>query len=76
MGFTTAFFAGRLVSYSIYAGAARAIRDHTLGDAMREDLSSPWAMLLQVAAIAALIAFVRIDWERIAARAGAKDELR
>lgn len=68
LGFTAAFFAGRLVSYSIYAGAARTLRDHTLGDAMLEHLSSPWGVALQVAMIALLVAFVKIDWERIAAR--------
>lgn len=73
-GFTAAFFAGRLVSYSIYAGAARSIREHTLGDAMLEHLSSPLGILLQIATIAALVAFVRIDWERIAARGKAENE--
>jgi uncharacterized membrane protein YdjX (TVP38/TMEM64 family) len=72
LGFTAAFFAGRLVSYSIYAGAARTLRNRTLGDAMLEHLSSPWGIALQVAMIAALVWFVRIDWERIAAKARAK----
>jgi uncharacterized membrane protein YdjX (TVP38/TMEM64 family) len=72
-GFTAAFFAGRLVSYSIYAGAARTLREHTLGDAMLEHLSSPWGIALQLAMIAALVWFVRIDWEAIAARRRARD---
>src|SRR5690606_21134796 len=39
--FTLAFFAGRLVSYSIYAAGATAVVDLTLGDAFRSALTSP-----------------------------------
>lgn len=67
--FTAAFFAGRLVSYSLYAKAARGLREHTLGEAMLEHLSSPWAIALQVGMIVALVAFLKIDWIRIAERA-------
>lgn len=76
LGFTAAFFAGRLVSYSIYAGAARTLRDRTLGDAMLEHLSSHWGIAVQVATIAALVWFVRIDWERIVAKARAQETTR
>lgn len=73
-GFTAAFFAGRLVSYSIYAAAARGLREHTLGEAMLDHLSSPWGIAVQLATIAALVGFVRIDWVRIAARAKRANE--
>ena len=63
--FTLAFFAGRLVSYSLYAGSAHLIEARTVGDTFRETLTSPLGLALQVLLLAALVAFARIDWERI-----------
>ncbi|MFB0612782.1 hypothetical protein [Aurantiacibacter poecillastricola] len=62
--FTAAFFAGRLVSYSIYAGSAQLLAQSTLGDTFRETLSSPWGIALQVLLLAGLVALLRIDWEK------------
>lgn len=64
-GFTLAFFSGRLVSYSIYAGSAQAIAHSSIGDAFRESLTSPLGIGLQIIMLAALVAFARIDWESI-----------
>lgn len=61
--FTLAFFAGRLVSYSIYAGSARVIAQSSLGDVFRESLSSPLGIALQVVLLIALVLLLRIDWE-------------
>jgi hypothetical protein len=61
---TAAFFAGRLVSYTIYVTGASAIKE-TFGDALLESLTTPIGIALQVAALAALIALVRLDWARI-----------
>lgn len=63
--FTLAFFAGRLVSYSIYAGTAKAVEGLTLGDTIREGLTSPLGIALQLAMLAALIALARVDWARV-----------
>jgi uncharacterized membrane protein YdjX (TVP38/TMEM64 family) len=69
VGFTLAFFAGRLVSYSIYAFTAQAIRGSSMGDAFRDSLTSPLAIAIQLAMLALLVAFSQIDWEkRLAAR--------
>ena len=62
--FTAAFFAGRLVSYSIYALSARTLRDQTLGEAFTEQLTSPLGLALQLVKIAALVALASIDWRR------------
>lgn len=62
--FTLAFFAGRLVSYSIYAGTAGVIEHYTLGDAFRESLTSPLGIAAQVAMLAALVALGKVDWAR------------
>ncbi|HET9592245.1 MAG TPA: hypothetical protein VFP17_04945 [Solirubrobacterales bacterium] len=50
---TAAFFAGRLVSYSIYVGAA-SIAEKNLGDLVLDALTSPLGMALQVAMLIAL----------------------
>ena len=68
MPFTAAFFAGRLVSYSIYAASAKGIQQSSLGDAFREGLTSPIGIALQVAMIAGLVALARIDWEKLLKR--------
>ena len=62
--FTLAFFAGRLVSYSIYAAGVRALKSSTLGEVMTENLTSPGAIAVQLLMIGALIGFVSIDWSR------------
>jgi hypothetical protein len=64
---TAAFFAGRLVSYSIYVGAASAAR-HSLGSIFGKAFASPWGIALQVLMLAALVALVRVDWAKVIAR--------
>lgn len=50
---TAAFFAGRLVSYSIYVGAAN-LAERSLGEVVIDALTSPLGMALQLAMLAAL----------------------
>ncbi|HET7508194.1 MAG TPA: hypothetical protein VFJ53_07525 [Solirubrobacterales bacterium] len=50
---TVAFFCGRLVSYSIYVGAA-SIAEKSLGDIVLDALTSPLGMALQVAMLVGL----------------------
>lgn len=66
--FTLAFFAGRLVSYSIYGASAKMLADYTLADAFRETLSSPLGIALQVAMLAGLVMLARIDWSKFIPR--------
>jgi len=68
LGFTLAFFAGRILSYTIYATSARSIRGTSLGEAFMRSLTSPLGIAVQMAAIALLVGLARIDW---AARLGA-----
>ncbi len=60
---TAAFFAGRLVSYSLYVGAATAARD-SLGALLGDAFGSPFGIALQVAMLAGLVLLVRFDWTR------------
>jgi membrane protein YqaA with SNARE-associated domain len=65
VAFTGAFFAGRLVSYSIYAASARTLRSQTLGGTLTESMTSPLGLAIQVAMIGLLVALTQIDWERL-----------
>lgn len=70
LAFTAAFFAGRLVSYSVYALGARAVRGGTLGETFAAQLTSPLGLGLQLATIGALVALTLIDWRRIGRKDG------
>jgi uncharacterized membrane protein YdjX (TVP38/TMEM64 family) len=64
LGFTSAFFCGRLVSYSIYAFTAHEIGRSSLGDAFRESLTSPVGLAIQIVMIGLVVALARIDWAK------------
>jgi uncharacterized membrane protein YdjX (TVP38/TMEM64 family) len=61
---TAAFFAGRLVSYTIYVTGASAIKD-TFGDELIDSLTSPLGIALQLVALLLLVVLVRLDWADI-----------
>lgn len=63
--FTAAFFFGRLLSYSVYAYTAGAIRHTSMGKALQGGFSNPWVIGLQVALILFLVLMTRIDWARL-----------
>ena len=68
---TAAFFAGRLVSYSLYVAAASAAKD-SLGDVLVEAIGSPLGIAFQIAMLVALVLLVRVDWaQRLGGRRGA-----
>jgi uncharacterized membrane protein YdjX (TVP38/TMEM64 family) len=58
---TAAFFAGRLVSYSLYVGAASAAKD-SFGSVLGNAFGSPLGIALQVAMVAGLVLLLRVDW--------------
>ena len=63
--FVGAFFLGRLVSYSFYAGSAQLVAEHTsFGETFQETLTSPLSIALQLLLLAGLVAMTRIDWTR------------
>ena len=64
LGFTAAFFAGRILSYSIYAATAKGIGASSLGDSFRAGLTSPLGLGLQILTIALLVAFTQVDWAK------------
>jgi uncharacterized membrane protein YdjX (TVP38/TMEM64 family) len=62
--FTAAFFAGRIVSYSIYVFTAAGLRGSSLGDTFRDAITSPLGIAIQVAMMLAVVALARIDWAK------------
>lgn len=65
-----AFGVGRLITYSLYLGGASALSSTDTGKVLLENLTSPWAVALEVVMLAALVALARVDWAGLAARAG------
>ena len=64
--FMLAFFLGRLVSYSFYAGTAKLLDDHSsLGDIFRASITSPWGIAINIALLAGLVALAKAPWERV-----------
>lgn len=64
---TAAFFAGRLVSYALYIGAA-GIAEHNVGAAFTASLTSPYAIAVQIGLLLAVVALARVDWVKILRR--------
>lgn len=63
--FTLAFFAGRVVSYAIYAGTAHQLKESSLADQLGSFFSDPVALVFELVMIAALIGLIRMPWKRI-----------
>jgi hypothetical protein len=56
-----AFFVGRLVSYSLYVGAASAAHQ-SVAKLFRQGFTSPQAIAIQLIALAVLVVIVKVDW--------------
>jgi uncharacterized membrane protein YdjX (TVP38/TMEM64 family) len=65
LGFTLAFFSGRLVAYTIYAYTAGELRKTSWGEALQSGFSNPWILTLQLVLIAGLVLLIRIDWAKL-----------
>lgn len=68
---TLAFFAGRIVSYSIYVTGAEVIRD-SVGDVVLDAMKSPLGIAAQVLMLVGLVALLRVDWADRLARRGSR----
>lgn len=58
-----AFAAGRLVTYSVTVTGATAVAESSIGDVLLASLTSPAAIAIQVAMIAALVILGNIKWQ-------------
>lgn len=67
---TVAFFAGRLVSYTVYVSGAALARE-SLGDVFGQAFTSPLGIALQIVMLIGIVALLRIDWaSRLIRRSG------
>jgi len=64
---TAAFFAGRVVSYTIYVTGANAVKG-SIGDTVSDSLTSPLGIGIQLITLLALGLFLRLDWADILGR--------
>jgi hypothetical protein len=65
---TTAFFGGRLVSYSLYIGAA-GVADASLGGQLQKSITSWPSITLQAVMLVGVVLLARVDWaKRLPAR--------
>jgi membrane protein YqaA with SNARE-associated domain len=57
-----AFFAGRLVSYSLYVAGASAVGRSSVGDTFRHSLTDWRGVAIQIVFLVGVVLLVRIDW--------------
>lgn len=57
-----AFAAGRVFTYSIYVSGAHAVSTSDLGDLLREKMTSPSAITIQILMVIALVMLGNIKW--------------
>ncbi len=62
--FTAAFFAGRIVSYSIYAATAKGIEKTSMGGAFKHYLTSPIGIGMEILMLGLLVALAQVDWQK------------
>lgn len=57
-----AFAGGRLISYSIYVSGASVLRESSLGQIIKDELTSPLAIAIQILLIIGLVALGNVKW--------------
>lgn len=57
-----AFFAGRIVSYSLYVAGASAAKNTSAGSLVTSSFTSPWGIAVQVILLLCIAGLARIDW--------------
>lgn len=59
----TAFAAGRVLTYTTYVTGAQVISTSSLGDLLRENMTSPSAIAIQILMVLALVLVGNIKWK-------------
>jgi len=59
---TTAYFFGRIVSYSLYVRAAT-VAEYSAGDILQKIWGEPWVIVLQVLLAVGIVALPFIPWK-------------
>lgn len=60
-----AFAGGRLISYSIYVSGATVLKETSLGQIIKDELTSPLAITIQVLLILGLVALGNVKWNGV-----------
>jgi uncharacterized membrane protein YdjX (TVP38/TMEM64 family) len=59
-----AFFAGRVVSYTIYVTGASALKGSNVGELLQSSFTDPLGVAVHILFLAALVVVGRIDWRK------------
>ena len=61
---TLAFFAGRIVSYSLYVAGTTTLQARGFGELMKSSITSPLGIALQLGFLYGIYLLVKIDWKK------------
>ena len=59
---TTAFFSGRIVSYTLYVTSAGTLAEKGFGDLMKSSITSPWGIAAQLLMILGIYFLTKVNW--------------
>ncbi len=62
---TLAFFAGRIVSYSLYVAGTSSLQQKGMGELIQNSLTSPWGIAVQVFLLFCVYLLMKIDWSKL-----------
>ena len=62
---TLAFFSGRIVTYSLYVTGASQLKSNGLGELIKEQFTSVWAIVFQLLMICGVYFLTKINWSRL-----------
>jgi len=62
---TLAFFSGRIVTYSIYVTGASQLKANGLGELIKEQFTSVWAIIFQLLMIGGVFLLTKINWSKL-----------
>jgi len=71
---TTAYFFGRIISFSLYVGAAT-VAEYSVGDILNKMWGKPWVTALQVVLAVGIVALPFIPWKHAERTASPKKPL-
>lgn len=62
---TIAFFSGRIVTYSLYVTGASQLKSNGLGELIKEQFTSVWAIVFQLLMICGVYLLTKINWSKL-----------
>ena len=62
---TLAFFAGRIVRYSLSVAGTSSLQQKGMGELIQNSLTSPWGIAVQVFLLFCVYLLMKIDWSKL-----------